>query len=101
MLNLGFLIFLPAQIRRVEANGAAPVLRGCALESIDEKGKARADLNVYPEDPRVKMPDGTTGYPETVMLRLYSSRRRPSVKISATEDRSGRVLCGKSNPTYA
>jgi len=100
LLNLGLLLFLLAQIRRVEADDVAPVLRGRALEIVDEKGKVRADLMVYPEDSKVKMPDGTTGYPETVMLRLYSSKGRPNVKLAATEDGSGQVLGGESNPTY-
>jgi hypothetical protein len=100
LLNLGLLLFLLTQIRRVEADDVAPVLRGRALEIVDEKGKVRADLKVYPADPAVKMPDGTTGYPETVMLRLYSSKGNPNVKITATEDGSGQVLGGESNPTH-
>jgi hypothetical protein len=32
------------------------------------------------------MPDGTTGYPETVLLRLISSKGAPNVKLAATED---------------
>jgi hypothetical protein len=90
LLNLGLLIFLLAQIQRVEADGAAPVLRARALEIVDEKSKVRAD----------NMPDGATGYPEAVMLRLYSSKGRPNVKIAATEDGSGQVLGGESNPTH-
>src|SRR5215468_8892823 len=100
LLNLGLLLFLLAQIRRVEADDVAPVLRGRALEIVDEKGKVRADLKVYPADPNTKTPDGATGYPEAVMLRLYSSKGRPNVKIAATEDGSGQVLGGESNPTY-
>jgi len=47
------------------------------------------------------MPDGTTGYPETVLLRLRSSAGRPNVKLAATEDGAGLVLGGDSDPTYA
>lgn len=46
------------------------------------------------------MPDGTTGYPETVMLRLYDSKGGPHVKLAATEAGAGLVLDGEANPTY-
>jgi len=100
IINLGLLLFLLAQIRRIEADAVAPVLRGRALEIVDEKDKVRADLKVYPASPNAKMPDGTTGYPETVMLRLYSSKGHPNVKLAATEDGSAQVLGGESDPTY-
>jgi len=100
IINLGLLLFLLAQIRRIEADAVAPVLRGRALAIVDEKDKVRADLKVYPASPNAKMPDGTTGYPETVMLRLYSSKGHPNVKLAATEDGSAQVLGGESDPTY-
>ena len=46
------------------------------------------------------MPDGTTGYPETVLLRLIDSKGAPNVKIAATEDGSAVSLGGESNPTH-
>src|SRR2546428_12736147 len=49
---------------------------------------------------RGKNPDGTTGYPETVLLRLLSSKGGPNIKIAATEDGSGMVLGGESDPTH-
>lgn len=54
----------------------------------------------YLPDPAVKMPDLTTGYPETVLLRLINSQGRPNVKIAANEDRSGMSLGGNTNPTH-
>jgi hypothetical protein len=45
------------------------------------------------------MPDGTVGYPETVLLRLINSKGAPNVKIAATEDGSGVSLGGDSDPT--
>jgi hypothetical protein len=77
----------------------APVLRGRALEIVDERGRVRAEIRVFPADPSVKMPDGTTGYPETVLLRLIDSEGAPNVKIAATEDGSAVSLGGESNPT--
>ena len=83
------------------ADSTVPVLRGRALEIVDDQGRVRADLKLYPADPKVKMPDGTTGYPESVMLRIYSSAGRPNVKLATTEDGSALVLGGESNPAYA
>ena len=52
----------------------------------------RAEIKVLPAQPALKMPDGTTGYPETVQLRLISSQGSPHVKLVTTEDGSGLVL---------
>ena len=57
-------------------------------------------IKVFPPDPKVQMPDGTTGYPETVLLRLINSKGAPNVKIAATEDGSGVVLGPESNPAH-
>jgi len=78
----------------------APVLRGRALEIVDDQGRVRAMIKIFPPDPTVKMPDGTTGYPETVLLRLIDSKGAPNVKISATEDGSGASFGGQENPTH-
>ena len=84
----------------VMAQSGAPVLRGRALEIVDDSGRIRASIAILPADPNVKMPDGTTGYPETVLLRLINSKGRPTVKIAATERGSGQVLGGEADPTY-
>ncbi|PYM12970.1 MAG: hypothetical protein DMD81_22445 [Candidatus Rokuibacteriota bacterium] len=67
---------------------------------MDDAGRIRASITILPADPNVKMPDGTTGYPETVLLRLINSQGRPTVKIAATERGAGQVLGGESDPTY-
>ena len=95
-LNFVVLAFGLAQLRPAVAHGVPAVLRGRALELVDERGRVRAELKVLPADPTVKMPDGTTGYPETVLLRLISSSGSPNVKLSATEDGAGMVLGGQS-----
>lgn len=41
-VNLRLLMFLLVQIRRVEAGSIAPVLRGSALEIVDDQGRVRA-----------------------------------------------------------
>jgi hypothetical protein len=40
------------------------------------------------------MPDGTTGYPEAVELRLISTQNSPHVKLATMEDGAGLVLGG-------
>src|SRR5882762_8012247 len=83
------------------AADGAQVLRGRALEIVDDRGRVRASITVFPRDPNVKMPDGTTGYPETVLLRLINSKGAPNIKIDASETGSGVMVGGESNPTYA
>jgi hypothetical protein len=73
----------------------APVLRCRALELVDDRGHVRAELKIFPAQPNLKMPDGTVGYPETVLLRLISSTGAPHVKITASEDGAGMVLGGE------
>jgi hypothetical protein len=107
VLNLGLLVFLLAQIevrflgfrfllRAVEVNSVGSVLRARALEITDDEGRIRASIKVYPGS---VLPDGTT-YPEAVLLRLITSQGGPNVKLAATEDGSGLVLGGESNPTH-
>jgi hypothetical protein len=76
------------------------VLRCRELNLIDDKGRVRAELKVFPALPEAKMSDGTTGYPESVMLRLISSTGGPHVKLSTSEDGSGLVLSGESGKDY-
>jgi len=73
-----------------------PIVRGHAFELIDEHGKVRAEIKVLPTEPTLKMPDGTVGYPETVLFRLFDSEGGPNVKIGATDDGAGLVLGGES-----
>ncbi|HVD77546.1 MAG TPA: hypothetical protein VNH43_08040 [Vicinamibacteria bacterium] len=93
LVNLGVLTFTLAAMRPVVAQGVAPVLRGRALEIVDDQGRVRASLSV--------LPAGTSAhgdrYPETVLLRLITERGRPSVKISTSEEAAGVSLAGPSN----
>jgi len=95
LLNLALLLFLATKGSRVEAESVPPVLRARAFEIIDGQGRVRAEIKVLPAQPDFKMPDGTTGYPETVLLRLITSKGGPNVKLSASEDGSGMVLGGE------
>ncbi len=98
-LNLILLAFGLAQMHSVAAQEVAPVLRGRALEIVDDRGRVRAEIKVLPAQPTLRMPDGTTGYPETVQLRLISSQSSPHVKLATTEDGSGLVLGGEKGYT--
>lgn len=70
------------------------VVKARAFELVDSNGKVRAEIKVLPAEPDIKMPEGTKGYPETVILRLIDSQGGPNVKLSVTEDGSGMVLGG-------
>ena len=93
LANMALLVCSLAQTHvATAANAQAPVLRGRALEIVDEQGRVRSTLTVIPADPG-------TGYPETVLLRLIDSKGRPSVKIASTEDGAALGLGGESDPT--
>jgi len=90
LVNLALLSFTLAQVRPAVAEGGPPVLRGRALEIVDERGRVRASLNVLPA---TTQPDGET-HSETVLLRLITERGRPSVKIGASEQAAGLSFAG-------
>jgi len=92
-INLGLLIFLLlSHFGLALASDAAPVLRGRALEIVDEQGRPRATLGVMPQSTQAN----GEKYPETVLLRLITERGRPSVKIGASEQGAGLALVGPS-----
>jgi len=99
ILNAALLIVTLMQPHGTSAQEVAPVIRARALEIVDDHGRVRAAIRVLPPDPRVRMPDGTTGYPETVLFRLITSKGSPKVKIAAVEDGSVISLGGDSDPT--
>jgi len=74
------------------------VIRGRALEIVDDRGRVRASLSVLPEDPK-HMWKGEP-YPETVLLRLMSPDGRPNVKLGASKRGAGLLIGGESDPTY-
>src|SRR5574341_1503110 len=87
LINLALLILLLARNLSAEAQNAAPVLRGRALEIVDSEGRARASITV---EPPVTM--DSRSYPETVLIRLSDPKSGPVVKITATEEGSTIVL---------
>jgi hypothetical protein len=73
---------------------------GRELEIVDEQGRVRASIKVHPANSTFKMPDGKTGYPETVMFRLIDSDGRPEVKLGASEQGGGLGLVGGFDSTH-
>jgi hypothetical protein len=94
LVNMALLMFTLAQLRpAIAAEEVAPVLRGRALQIVDDRGNVRASISVYPASTQ----KNGENYPETVLLRLITERGRPSVKISASEQLAGLALIGPSN----
>jgi hypothetical protein len=77
-INFGLLLAMLAQARASAPERAAPVLRGRALELVDERGQMRARLNVE-----------SSG---EVVLRLMDQKGTIRVKLGASEDGSGLLL---------
>ncbi|MEP6691725.1 MAG: hypothetical protein ABJD07_11255 [Gemmatimonadaceae bacterium] len=93
-LNLALLVVtLARQAAPAFAAGDPTVLRGRALEIVDEQGRVRASLSVLPASTSAN----GDAYPETVLFRLSTEQGRPSVKISASEPASGLSFAGPSN----
>jgi hypothetical protein len=91
-LNILILFINVMQVRPAVASGLAPVLRGRALEIVDDQGRIRSQILVTPPS---TMPDGTK-YPETALFRLIDPNGRPAVKIGASVEGSGMSLAGDS-----
>lgn len=83
-----------------QENAPPQVLRARGLEIVDERGKVRAQLSVFPENPKHKLANGDP-YPETVLLRLIDPNGRPSVKLSVDVRGGGLYLGGAEDPTMA
>ncbi|HET8540399.1 MAG TPA: hypothetical protein VFL83_11055 [Anaeromyxobacter sp.] len=56
VVNLALLVFLLARVSPSGARGGETVLRGRALEIVDERGRVRASIVVHPAG---RAPDGS------------------------------------------
>ena len=92
VINLVTLVFILARPRPATADGVAPVLRGRALEILDERGQVRARLYI---ESAVTMPDGKK-HPEAAVFRLMDPQGRIRVKLGADQDGSGLLLADDS-----
>lgn len=89
--NLFLLGLLLAQTARpVLADETPAMLRGRGLEIVDDQGRVRASISVFPAETNA---NGTKS-PETVLLRLITERGRPAIKISTSEEGSGMAVVG-------
>ena len=85
IVNLVLLMVLLEQVTPLSAQETAPVLRGRALEIVDDAGRVRASLSVLPARDQEA---------ETVLLRLITEQGRPSVKVGASETSAGLSIAG-------
>jgi hypothetical protein len=95
LLNFGLLVFLLGRPGPPAAQGAPSVLRGSALEIVDDQGRVRASIVIHPA--------GTANgqaYVETVILRLIDPNGHPSVKLAGSERAAGLSLVGESDATH-
>lgn len=88
--NFAGLIFTCLTTRPAGADSVPAVLRGRALEIVDDQGRVRASISVLPAG---TSPKGEP-YNETVLFRLITERGRPSVKIGSSEESAGISLAG-------
>lgn len=100
-INLVLMVLLLTQTRlhigaqgvQVWSNSDESVLRGRALEIIDDQGRTRASINLHPADQ-------ANSYPETAVIRLIDQNGRPSVKLSTSERGGGLALVSDAQETY-
>src|SRR5438128_2722532 len=85
LLNLVLLLVLT--LSRVSSalgtQAVVPVLRGRALEIVDDQGRVRASITVY-----ATTTVSSQTYPETVLLRLIDPKSGPVVKLTAAANGS-------------
>jgi hypothetical protein len=78
---LNFLLLVGLLVERTQpafANSVSPVLRGSALEIVDDRGRVRAQIAVH----EASTVEGKR-YPEGVLFRLIDPASGPVVKIGA------------------
>jgi hypothetical protein len=85
-----FVLTAAHQFAPAFAETGAPILRGRALQIVDDQGRIRASIDVLPAG---RSASGDS-YAETVLLRLSTERGRPSVKLGASEPASGLSIAG-------
>jgi hypothetical protein len=86
LLNAGLLLgFIAGNARSLAASqGTLPVLRGRALEIVDEEGLVRASIKVHGEE----TVNGKR-YPGAVVLVMGDPRGAPGVKLAASANSAG------------
>ena len=100
LVNLGLFAYHLLQFQQAQARSDSEILRGRGIEIVDDKGRPRMTLTIAAENHTFKMPDGKTGYPETVILRLITADGKPRVKLTTSAQSSGLMLLGDSDTTH-
>ncbi len=90
-INLVILVFTVTRNGFAVGQDVAPVLRGRALEIVDDQGRVRASITVFPPTTV-----DSREYPETVLLRLADPKSGPVVKLEASEEGSALGLSDDS-----
>ena len=101
VINLGLFVVQLVRMEKAEAPDGPEILRGSGIEIVDDEGRLRAQLKLEPANAAFEMPDGSKGYPETVIFRLITSDGKPRVKLTTSEEGSGLMLLGNSDDTQA
>ncbi|HEY8188562.1 MAG TPA: hypothetical protein VIF64_21005 [Pyrinomonadaceae bacterium] len=92
IINLVLLTFQLAQSYRAHAEDVAPLLRGRALQIVDDQNRTRAEILVHgPETV-----DGKT-YPGAVLFRMADPKSGPVVKMTASEEGAALGLSDDGN----
>ena len=84
------LVAIAMGLRPAQADSVPAVLRGRALEIVDQEGRVRASISVLPAGVSAK----GDAFPETVLLRLITEKGRPSVKLGSSEEAAAISLAG-------
>jgi hypothetical protein len=95
LVNLALAALLLAHAATPTVQSAESVLRGRALEIVDDQGRVRASIKIQP--------GGTANgqaYPETVILRLVDPNGRPSVKLAGSAQGAGLSLVAESDSIH-
>jgi len=94
-IEVTILLFYLVSVHPVSTTGGTGLLKGSALEIVDDYGRTRAQLAVLPAS---AMPDGQT-YPQTSLFRLIDTNGRPAVKIGASINGAAMSMAGDSERT--
>ena len=96
IVNLGLLAFLLSHVIPPIAAATLPVLRGSALQIVDNQGRVRASIGIQSPSTAAN----GEKFSETVLLRLIDTAGQPSVKIAASETSAGLSFVGGDDESY-
>jgi hypothetical protein len=101
VLNLALLGVHWVKMPPAHAQAEPGMIRGTGFELVDAEGRVRVQMKLEPANPDFQMPDGSSGYPETVIFRLITADGKPRVKLTTSEEGSGLLLLGDTDASYS